>query len=280
MLQFYDKHWSISVLAFAALATPITASADSAEPVPASACELDDGYAGDLAGFVAEANACLDQRAESGLEAKAEDVHRLTQRMREKNALAPQIRHVSLDAAAQMHALDMAARGYAAHEDLEGRGHEDRIRAMGRQLVFGASGANITVIEADGSAPDIYNALIADETSRNNLFRDAFTHTGFGLAQGNGRLYAVQVFSRVDGELAAPLPVDLPAMTPIPVEFADPAFRLEGWRIEDSEGRQLARGLAPRLYRARLAGQAGHLTLEARRGTAVYSLKGPSVSAQ
>ena len=280
MLQFYDKIWSISVLAFAALATPMAATADSADPVVEPGCDLADGYGETLANYVAEAQACLDAPQSAALSEKARDTRLLMQRIREKNGAGALGEHPALDAAARMHALDMAARGYAAHADPEGRGHEERLRAIGRDLIFGAAGANITVVDRGATAVDIYNALIGDEISRENLFRSEFTHGGFGLAERDGRLYAVQVFAQVDGALRQPLPVDLPIVSDIPVEFVDAGFETEGWRIETAGGDIVTRGLAPRLYRARLAGADGYLTVEARQGTAVYALKGPAVSAR
>ncbi len=280
MLQFYDKAWSITVLALAALATPSAAFADSAEPVPETSCNLVDGYGAALASYIDEARACLDRPQSGALVEKARDTRLLMQRMREKNGMSALGSHAGLDAAARMHALDMAARGYASHTDPEGRGHEARLRAVGRDLIFGAAGANITVVDQNASAVEIYNALIGDEVSRENLFRNAFTHAGFGLAEADGRIYAVQVFAQVDGLLPRPLPVELPLVSDIPVEFVDSGFRAEGWRIESADGRTIARGLTPKLYRARLDGADGYLTVEARLGTSQYALKGPAVSAR
>jgi uncharacterized protein YkwD len=279
MLQFYDKPWSISVLAFAALSTPL-AAADSAEAPPAHVCNPGDGYGVSLGDYTGEARACLDQTSDAGLQAKTSDVRMLIQRIREKAGVDGHSEHASLDAAARMHALDMAARGFASHSDLEGRGHEQRIRAMSRQLVFGALGANITVVNGDASAVDIYNALIADEISQKNLFRDVFTHAGLGLAKADGRIYAVQLFAQVDGELSHSLPVRPPALADISVSFVDSGFEMEGWRIEDRGGWTIARGKAPRLNSAALGDTTGYLTLQARRGTDIYSLKGPAVSAK
>lgn len=280
MLQFYDKAWSITVLAFAALATPSAASADSADPVPEAICDLGDGYEAPLASYVEEAQACLDRPQSDALAEKARDTRLLMQRIREKNGMSVLDAHAGLDAAARMHALDMATRGYASHLDPEGRGHEARLRAVARDLIFGAAGANITVIDKNAGAVDIYNALIGDETSRKNLFRKEFSHSGLGLAEADGRLYAVQVFAQVDGRLTRPLPVELPLVSDIPVEFTHAGFQAEGWRIQSSDGQTIARGLTPKLYRSRLDGADGYLTVEARLGTAQYALKGPAVSAR
>ena len=276
MLQFYDKPWSIAVLAFAALSAPF-AAADSAEAPPASVCNPGDGYGVSLGDYIDEARACLDQVDDEALEAHAADVSLLMQRLREKRGAGSLGEHAGLKAAAGMHALDMAARDFASHEDPEGRGHEARIRAMSRQLVFGAVGANITVVNGNASAVDIYNALIADEVSRKNLFRDVFTHSGLGLARADGRIYVVQLFAQVDGELSRPLPGPL---ADISVKFVDSGFEMEGWRVNNSDGWTIARGKAPRLNAASLNTTTGYLTLEARRGTDIYSLKGPAVSAQ
>jgi len=82
MLQFYDKALAASVLALAALASPT--SADTGDPARVPACNLSDGYGTELIAFVREASACLDTPVSAAGEAMADDVHVLSNRIREK----------------------------------------------------------------------------------------------------------------------------------------------------------------------------------------------------
>ncbi len=276
MLQFYDKYWTLSVLALAALTVPA-----NAEPAASDGCELSDGYARELPAFMAEADACLAREVTAPAKATAERIAVLTERLRAKAGLAAFATRDSLDRAARAHALDMAARGYVAHSDPEGRNHLDRLRALDRTLLVGATGANVAVVPKSYGPIDAFNALIEDEVNRENLTRSSFTHAGVGVAEGPDALYLVQVFAQVDGELETPLPLRLPALASVKAELLNPRFEPEAWRLEASDGRPVRRGLGTTIL-ARNGGPDAdgpyYLEIDARLGTAVYALNGPMVS--
>lgn len=273
MLQFYDKVWSTSLLALAALATPALANTNTQ-----ATCDLSDGLATTLPAYVAEASACLGDTASADEAALADGILALSERQRARANLKPLASRSSLAAAARLHAMDMAARGYAAHADPEGRRHDHRIRMLDRTLLFGASGGNVVVIAAGADPITAYNAIVGDEVNRANIERTDFTHTGVGVAEADGRLYIVQLFVQGDGELSEPLAVTLPRIAPIRAEFSDARFEQTGWHLQDASGTDVARGLGARLGRHAAGGEPLYLEIEARLGTDEYSLNGPAVS--
>lgn len=280
MLQFYDKALAVSVLALAALTAPAQADVASAT-LPPAACDLTDGYGAGVHAFNAEVAACLN---ESDADAHAETATRisaLTERHRARFDMAPLEMRESLDAAARAHALDMAARGYAAHADDLGRSHSQRLRMIDRSLLVGASGANIVVVPAGMDPIDIFNALIGDPVNADNLTRDAFTHSGLGLAASeDGKLYVVQLFAQVDGELDQPLPLALPPMAELGAHFTDARFEQAGWRLERADGVALTRGGGETLTASARTLEPGtaYLDIEAVMGTDTYRLAGPAVA--
>lgn len=278
MLQFYDKPFAATVLALAALAAP--AMADVAEATP-SVCDLSDGYAAGVVGFTEEAEACLathDSQAHAETRAR---IDALTERHRARFNLEPLKTRASLDQAATAHALDMAARDYAAHRDEFGRSHSERLRMLDRTLLVGASGANIAIVPAGTDAVDMFNALIADPVNAQNLTRDVFTHAGLGLAEGaDGRIYIVQVFAQVDGELNEALPLTLPSLAAVEARFIDPRFEQAGWRLETADGTALSRGAGETIARRTLAAETAYLNIEATLGTETYRLAGPAIEAR
>jgi len=277
MLQFYDKALAASVLALAALASPT--SADTGDPARVPACNLSDGYGTELIAFVREASACLDTPVSAAGEAMADDVHVLSNRIREKAGGNPLLRRTGLEQAARAHAMDMAARGYAAHSDETGRTHLDRLRGLDRTGIYGATGANVTVVDAEMAAVGLYNTIMSDPVNAANLGRTAFTHAGIGMAEAGGKLYVVQLFGQLDGELDAPLPLGLPAGAALDVRFADPGFSLVAWRLEDDDGLRVRRGTINRLVRTGEESGDLALVIVAERDGVIHELRGPALSA-
>lgn len=278
MLQKYDKLLASSALALAALAG--TAIADTAGDAPA--CDLSQGYANSATGFTAQLESCLTDQSTTIHRGDVEaGVLALTQRHRSQLGIEELGTRPSLDQAAQAHALDMAARGYAAHSDPEGRGHMHRVRTLDRSVLIGAAGANIAVGGLD-NGPDAFNALIADTVNRDNLSRDIFSHVGVGAAEAeDGTIYVVQLFAQIDGELKAPLPVASTQTADLRASFVDSGFEHVGWSLTDEAGRLLDRGYGARLSASLDAAESAFLNIDvARHGGDTYSLKGPRISGQ
>lgn len=277
MLQIYDKALLTSALALAVLASPSLADTDDPASGAAAVCDLSDGYSASALAFAHEATACV--AADAGTTEIAATLIALTDRAREKNGMAPLASRDSLGAAATAHAMDMAARGYASHSDTQGLGHADRVRILDRSAIFGAMGANVTVVDARLDGIAIHNALMADPVNAENMARGAFTHGGVGMAEANGERYIVQLFAQIDGELETPLPVALPRVAGFDVAFADDGFDLAGWRLEDNAGLRVRSGTINRFQRR--GEETGQLSLaiEAVRDNQVHTLKGPIMDA-
>lgn len=97
-----------------------------------------------------------------------------------------------LEAAAQSHASDMAAREYFAHRGKDGREPRDRVlaagyasRLTGENIAFGAE-----------SAEEVVSGWLASPGHCANLMDGRFRHTGiaFATARTAGHIYWVQTF--------------------------------------------------------------------------------------
>ena len=236
MLHKYDKLFAVSLLAIAVASGPsLTASA--AGP----SCGLADGYGTGVVAYVGEVEACL-TRTDATRPDLESGLFDATGNARTNAGLAPLDRRASLDIAAEAHALDMATRGYAAHEDLEGRDHLYRIRALDRRVLAGETGANIVVLDADTDAAAAFAALAGDEVNAANMLYAGFTDMGMGAATLNGKKGATA-----------------------------------SWDLTDAGGKRLAAGDTMRLREVSLQGvDDGYLNVLVRSATNdVYVLKGP-----
>ena len=277
MLQFYDKKMILSALAVAALAGSASATAADRETEPI-ACDLSDGYASSVDAYVGEATSCLATAETGDVAAVDARIRALTERHRARNNMAPLADRVSLNEAARAHAMDMAVRSYAAHVSPEGLNHMDRVRRLDRTGLYGAMGANITIVPAGTDPIDAFNALISDPVNAQNLTREVFTHSGIGVAKAeDGRLYIVQVLAQLDGELNQPAPITLARSVRVSAEFADTRFEQTGWRLESGDAVRLASGGTSGISARSLPAETGLIEINARLGTEVYALQGPAL---
>jgi uncharacterized protein YkwD len=272
-------HARLNLCASSLLTVALAAGALFALPAAAeTACDPSDGYGQGLVSYVGEIEACL--AASDAFDAETEAS--IIQRTNEKRTVAglnPLNRRDSLDAAARAHALDMAARNYAGHNDLEGRGHIHRMRALDRQALAGATGANVVVLDAGVDVEGIHETIRSDAANAANLTRDSFTDTGVGIAEANGLLYVVQMLVTVDGELERPMPLQIAGATSFTPAMSQDYFRTAGWTLSDESGSRLAGGQLMRLqHSAFKADETGYLDVLAELDTDTYVLKGPLVT--
>ena len=164
MLQIRYRFMSLSALALAALTLPAAA---------VSTCDLADGLSLDPAVFNQEVSACYASQSDSKSNARLEgQLIDATDRIRADDSKAALTPLASLEQAARIHAMDMAARDYAGHADPEGRGHLERVRMLDRTVLIGAAGANIAAqqLETRGElgyvAADLEGDLPADFLDR------------------------------------------------------------------------------------------------------------------
>lgn len=261
---------SISALALAALG--LTANAQQA-------CDLSDGLGLQPAAFQTETEACFE-----GLNGVTPDTFmqgqlgQFTAADRSNAGKASLENLATLNEAARIHAYDMAVRGYVAHEDMEGRSHLDRVRLLDRTHLMGAFGANMAIVDDSATPEEAYRALMADPANKANLKRGEFDHTGVAAVRANGRIYLVQLFSRVEGKLQAPVPTQMNGKTDLKAVFAESRAEPLGWSVVSTSGNVLAKGIGDRVPASELKGQSGYLTIDMALGKDRYTLKGPAVS--
>lgn len=277
MLHFYDKVKSTSLLALAAAGGLVISPMASAD----TACQLNDGYGASVAAYVTEASACI----ESSTAIRSDFVDELLERVNRDRAnagLSALTLRDGLTKAAQAHAIDMAARDYVGHTDMEGRDHLYRLRAFDRSVLAGATGANVLITETGADAGDIYVAMQEDANNADNLTRDMFTDIGIAVVKDGGRAYTVMVFAHVQGELNEALPLTMAGTTPIRATLAKGNLETIGWGLTDqASGELLAKGKAQRVLANRLGDStAAALDVVVTTGRDQMVLKGPLVSAQ
>jgi uncharacterized protein YkwD len=276
MLQKYDKLKSSLLLAVAAAGgAALSGTATAGEAI----CSLDNGYSMNLTSYVAEASKCVDQA--TNLDAAFADglvVEINAERV--ANGLAPLNRRASLDMAAAAHALDMSARIYAAHADLEGRDHLHRIRAFDRTMLVGASGSNVAVARsADGTA-EVHNNIKRDQLNQDNMLRASFTDVGVAVVEEAGQYYVVQVFAAAEGDLERAIPVSATGAQSLRASLSDRDRQVVAWGLSDaSSGQMLARSSMPRVSFNTIRGaDTAYLDVLVAVRDNTYVLKGPLVS--
>jgi len=269
MLHATYKFLSVSALAFAALSGPSFAGT----------CDLSDGFGMTPAAFQEEADSCLEGLAGVNPDTFLEnELMRLASERRAESGADEMVPLHSLILAARLHAYDMAVRGYAAHEDLEGRSHLDRVRMIDRTRLIGAFGANVIVVKAGMPAEEVQKLIAADAANASNFTRREFDHMGVGLVESNGMLYIVELFARVDGTLESPMPsVASPGMK-LAADFSNDKLEAVGWSVVSAKGDTLLRGIGNKLPATLPAIEEGYLQMDVALGKDVYTLKGPALS--
>ena len=141
------------------------------------------------------------------------------------NLSEPALHHSAvLDAAAQMKADDMAARGYFAHFAPDGTSPWHWFDEAGYKYAY--AGENLAVHFTDSS--EVVDAWMNSPKHRENIVNDHYTEIGVGTAKGTyegyDTIFVVQLFG---APAAAPVvktvPAPTPAPAPKPVAVAAPA---------------------------------------------------------
>ncbi len=196
--------------------------------------------------------------------------------VRSQSKLAPLEAHQGLADVAQAHARDMATKGYVGYVDPSGASLFDQVRVSERSALIGSFGSSIAVLEAGASAAEIHKAMQTDAANAANLQR-AFSHAGMGSYVHDGRVYVVQIFAKIDGELDGPLPLQLSESTVLRTALATEDMTPVAWSLTDGDGDVLARGTGRRLQTSRAEAVEGYLNLDVALGNDIYTLRGPFV---
>lgn len=262
----------VAALALAAFATG---------PALADTCDLTDGFAIEPVAFNSEAEACLESphgaKHRSILEGQIRQISTTTRNLSGVSRLESL---ASLNEAARLHAYDMAARGYAAHLDKEGRDHSDRVRLLDRQRLMGAFGANVVVVDANQTAESIFEAMMKDPQNANNISRSAFSHMGVGAAEADGKVYLVQLFARVDGALVEAVPIHADRRIELGAKFLDERLQPLRWRVESASGKTIAEGKGIQISKLPRSRETAFLSMDVSYKNDVYTLRGPAISVQ
>jgi len=273
MLQKLRQTAAVLASAGIAFAGPALAAKD--------ACRVADaGLPIQLEAYLDAAARCLEQPPEGVVlrnDLEADLVREINDRRMNAGEAPLRLRY-GLYRAARLHAIDMAARGYAAHSDPEGRGHLERSRAIDRTALFGAMGGNVAVLSVSDAA-QVDARIASDAANAANIIHADFTHMGVGIAEADGRLYAVEVFARLDGELRDPLPARVSRLENVRPSFADEAFAVERLSLETASGAALGESINASLSDISLTGETAYLGVSARGGDTVYELRGPAATA-
>ena len=121
-------------------------------------------------------------------------LHHAVNEVRSGAHLIPLERRADLDAVARAHSLDMAHRGYFAHENPEG---EIAVHRLERASVgdYTLAAENLGSTSKNDPTREIVNAWLASPVHRQNLFVPPFNATGIGIARAaDGSLLYTQVY--------------------------------------------------------------------------------------
>ena len=115
-------------------------------------------------------------------------------RIRDQHRRITLVRSPELDRVARAHSADMAARGYLAHENLEGENPLDRIERGGISG-FSLAAENAGSTSRRDPVREILEGWQLSPAHRRNLLAPAFNTTGVGTARAaDGTLYFTQLY--------------------------------------------------------------------------------------
>jgi uncharacterized protein YkwD len=145
-------------------------------------------------GFAGAGPSAPGANASATVAAIEEGIRNCANRNRRARGLAPLASGVPLNRAAQLHAANMARRGFFDHTDPQGRGPSERVAIFDRGDRFHLVGENIGA--GYDSAAAACRGWMGSPGHRRNVLNPDYTHIGGGFAHGGayGRYY-VQVLA-------------------------------------------------------------------------------------
>lgn len=138
------------------------------------------GYADGLAGLARDFGVQVDDDGTDPVDTECVAVVTATNAERARHRLGPLTVDARLAAAARAHSADMVARGFFAHEDPEGRGPADRVRAAGYSYSVVAE----NIAAGQRSAAEVVESWMNSPGHRKNILRREVTQIGVGTATG------------------------------------------------------------------------------------------------
>lgn len=128
-----------------------------------------------------------------------QEVLTLTNKERVANGLAPLALDTKLAGVARGHSTDMLVSDYFSHENKSGCSSSCRVTNAGYvwstvgENIYMMSGYKLTALQA---AEMIVQGWMKSPGHRANILREAFTHTGVGIAVQGTSIYATTVYAK------------------------------------------------------------------------------------
>lgn len=153
------------------------------------------------------------------------EIHALTNRFREEQALPPLAELPELKRVSRIHSQDMAERQFFEHINPDGKTPTDRLEEGFPEAVNRFSGENLAQHSQDHFnteelAAELLRLWIASPEHHAQLIAPEYSHLGVGVVQDPaGVVYATQTFATVVAQLTTPLPTVLTSGTPFHLGF-------------------------------------------------------------
>lgn len=199
-------------------------------PVSALACELAPGERPEaLRAYIEVAQTCL-ETPPAGAAFDHESETYLFERVnaaRIEAGLSPLAWREEMRAPARFHSLDQAWNGTFGHAGSAGRSPAERLSALDRSLIRSSASENVAMASGDHDPETVVdmlqNGLFASDGHRANMLDPQATHMAAGVVRVGDLVVVTQVFARLEGRFAEPLPARVTPQT-----LAAAGFELSG----------------------------------------------------
>ena len=122
-------------------------------------------------------------------------VFRLVNEQRTENGLSALEYDSTAFQAAKFHSIDMAQRGFFAHDSPEGESVTDRLRRFDFEFAGASWGENLAVNRnVPDPAPTTVEGWMRSPGHRRNILNERFTHGAVGISRYENTIYYTQVF--------------------------------------------------------------------------------------
>jgi uncharacterized protein YkwD len=182
-------------------------------------------------------------------------LHALTNRARAGSGAGALAWNAELAATARAHAGDLAQRRYVEHLSPEGFDPTDRLGLVARRTI-GSASENITWHRGgkiDG-AGDLMRNWRSSPPHWSNLLNPRYSHAGFGVVRIADQVYAVGLYAKLNGTLAADLPFHLADTMALLSNLKGMPAGVASFWLEDQVRKAGRRGMRapPGVYRLRI----------------------------
>lgn len=158
------------------------------------------------------------------LDSVENEIHRLTNQLRQEKHVPPLAPLKGLYEVSRKHSQAMAEQGFFAHTDPQGRGPSDRLKLFLPGLLTMGSGENIAMrsLGQDDEAEVALGLFTQWKHSPGhyaNMVSESYRHLGVGVALKNGDVYATQNFAKGLVQLQSGPPAKVKSGPPVKMKF-------------------------------------------------------------